>query len=134
MFSLESPHRGLMGTHNIPFSIQTQKNPTLYYPKSAALRFFPQETQERVENSRGKRVISVRAIEILLYLVYDPYQIWVEYERRKTICICSLEPHSLEGLFLFSGEFLFCFCNVLQAFLHGKCYEFCMRVTATYLR
>ena len=29
---------------------------------------FFQETPERVRNSRGKRAISVRAIEVLLYL------------------------------------------------------------------
>ena len=29
--------------------------------------FFFQGTQERVRNSRGKRTISVRAIEVLLY-------------------------------------------------------------------
>ena len=31
---------------------------------------FFQETQERVRNSRGKRAIGVRAIEVLLYLKY----------------------------------------------------------------
>ena len=36
------------------------------YPKSAGMGFF-QGTQERVRNSRGKRAISVRAIEVLLY-------------------------------------------------------------------
>ena len=45
---------------------------TLNYPKSAAMGFL-QETQDRVRNSRGKRVISVRAIEVLLYLVYRRY-------------------------------------------------------------
>ena len=39
---------------------------TLNYPKSAAMGFF-QETQEEFENNHGKRAISVRAIEVLLY-------------------------------------------------------------------
>ena len=34
---------------------------------SAAMDFF-QGTQERVRNSRGKRAIGVRAIEVLLYM------------------------------------------------------------------
>ena len=38
---------------------------TLNYPKSAAMGFFLR-TQEQVRNSRGKRVISVRAIKDLL--------------------------------------------------------------------
>ena len=55
-----------MSTHNIPFSIKKKKKITLNYPKSAAMRFF-QGTQERVRNSHGKRAISVRATEVLLY-------------------------------------------------------------------
>ena len=43
------------------------KKITLNYPKSAAMGFFP-GTQERFRNSHGKRAISVRAIEVLLYL------------------------------------------------------------------
>ena len=43
------------------------KKNTLNYPKSAAKVFFFQWTQEQVRNSRGKRAISVRAIEVLLY-------------------------------------------------------------------
>ena len=39
----------------------------LKYPTSAAMGFFL-GTQERVRNSRGKQAISVRAIEVLLYL------------------------------------------------------------------
>ena len=54
-----------MSTHNIPFSIYKKKN-TLNHPKYAAMGFFFQETEERVRNSRGKRAISVRAIEVLL--------------------------------------------------------------------
>ena len=42
---------------------------TPYYSKSAATGFFLL-TQERVRNSRGKRVISVRSTEVLLYFVH----------------------------------------------------------------
>ena len=54
-----------MSTHNIPFSIQKKKI-TQNYPKSADKGIFL-GTQERVRNSHGKRVISVRATEVLLY-------------------------------------------------------------------
>ena len=66
MFSLESPHRG-DSTENTQYTIFKKKNEnTLNYPKSAAEELFFQGTQERVRNSRGKRAISVRAIEVLL--------------------------------------------------------------------
>ena len=55
-----------MSTHNIPFSF-LKKKIALNYPKSAAMGF-SQGTQKRVRNSHGKRAISVRAIEVLLYL------------------------------------------------------------------
>ena len=54
-----------MSTRNIPFFNMKKKN-TLNYPKSAAMGIF-QGTQERVRKSRGKRAISFRAIEVLLY-------------------------------------------------------------------
>ena len=44
------------------------KKNILKYPKSAAMGFFFQGTQEWVRNSCGTRAISVRAIEVLLYL------------------------------------------------------------------
>ena len=56
-----------MSTHNIPFLIKKRRKITLSYPKSAAKGFFL-GTQEPVRNSRGKQAISVRAIEVLLYL------------------------------------------------------------------
>ena len=67
-FSLELPHRGDSNeyTQYTIFNIKKKKN-TLNYPKSADMGFF-QGTQERVRNSHGKRAISVRAIEVLLYL------------------------------------------------------------------
>ena len=54
-----------MSTHNIPFSI-LKKKITVNYPRSAAMGFF-QWTQELVRDNRGKRAISVRAIEVLLH-------------------------------------------------------------------
>ena len=45
-----------------------KRNITKNYPKSAFMGFFFQGTQERARNSRGKRAISVRATEALLYL------------------------------------------------------------------
>ena len=41
-------------------------NKLMNYSKSSAIRFF-QGTQERVRNSHGKRAISVRATEVILY-------------------------------------------------------------------
>ena len=65
-FSLESPHQGNSYEY-IQYTIfNIKKKMTLNYPKSAAMDFV-QGTQERVRNSRGKRAISVRATEVLLY-------------------------------------------------------------------
>ena len=47
------------------FNIKKRKI-TLTYPQSAAMRIF-HGIQERVRNSRGKRAISVRVYEDLLY-------------------------------------------------------------------
>ena len=57
-----------MSTHNIPFS-NIKKKSRLIIPKSETKGFFL-GTQERVRNSRGKRAISVRATEVLLYLIF----------------------------------------------------------------
>ena len=57
-----------MSTYNI---INTKI--TLNYPKSAAIGFF-QGAQERVRNSRGKRLISVLATEVLLYMISKTIQ------------------------------------------------------------
>ena len=65
-----------MSTHNIPFSIKKRKI-TLNYLKSAAVGFF-QRTQKRVRNSRGRRAISVRATEVLLFYRYDTRH-WLLY-------------------------------------------------------
>ena len=69
VFSLESPHRGASNeyTQYTIFNKQKGNHPELSQICSYA--FLYQGTQERVRNSRGKRAISVRATEILLYLV-----------------------------------------------------------------
>ena len=67
MFSLESPHRGDSNEY-IEYTIfKIKKEITLNDPKSTAIGFFP-GTQERVQKNRGKRVISVRTTEVLLYV------------------------------------------------------------------
>ena len=68
VFLLESPHRGDSNeyTHYTIFNVENkiiQK-----YLKSAAMGFLFQWTQEQVRNSHGKRAISVRATEVLLYM------------------------------------------------------------------
>ena len=67
MFSLESPHRGDSNEYTQYTSFNILQKISLNYPRSAAVGFF-QGTQRRVRNSRGKRAISVRATEVLLYL------------------------------------------------------------------
>ena len=64
-----------MNTHNIPFS-NIKKKITLIIPKSLAKGFFL-GTQERVRNSRGKRAISVRATEALLYFAFYIFQLFI---------------------------------------------------------
>ena len=61
MFSLDSPHRGHSDEYTKYINFNMKKQITLNYPKSAAMGFF------YFGNSRGKRVISVRATEVLLY-------------------------------------------------------------------
>ena len=65
MFSLESPHQGDSNEYT-QYTIFNVKKIAIKYPKSAAMGFF-QGTQKRVRNSHGKRAISVRATEVLLY-------------------------------------------------------------------
>ena len=66
VFSLELLHRGDSNEYTQYTIFNIKKKSTLNYPRSAAMDFVPR-TQERVQNSRGKRAISVRAIEGLLY-------------------------------------------------------------------
>ena len=79
MFSLELPHRGDSNDYTQYTSFVIRKKITQDYPKSAAMGFFL-GTQERVRNNRGKRAISVRATEVLLYTLVTDY--------RKNTCNC----------------------------------------------
>ena len=54
-----------MRTRNVLFSIYNRKSGEII-PNLLLLDFF-QGTQRRVRKSRGKRAISVRVIEVLLY-------------------------------------------------------------------
>ena len=65
VFSFESPHRGDSNeyTHYTILNIKEKFTPS--FPNSAAMGFF-QGAKERVRNSRGKRAIGVRAIEVQL--------------------------------------------------------------------
>ena len=69
LFSLESPHQGNSNEYTEYIIFKIKKKITLDYPKSAAMVFFL-GTQEQVRNRHGKRAISVRAIEVILYNVW----------------------------------------------------------------
>ena len=71
MFSLESPHRGDSNEYTQHAISNIKKKITLNYPKYnnvCSYGIFSQGTQERVRDSRGRRAIGVRAIEVLLYV------------------------------------------------------------------
>ena len=68
VFSLESPHWGDSNEYTQYTVFNIKKKITLNNPESAAMGYF-QGTQEWVRNSRGKQAISVRVIEVLLYLL-----------------------------------------------------------------
>ena len=54
-----------MSAHNIPFQSKKENHTKLSQICSQGIFFLG--TEERVRNSRGKRAISVRATEVLLY-------------------------------------------------------------------
>ena len=56
-----------MSTYNIHFQYKIENHPKL--TQICSYGIFVQGTQERVRNNRGKRTVSVRAIEALLYLI-----------------------------------------------------------------
>ena len=66
VFSLESPQRDDSNeyTQHTIFNIKKENYP--YLSQIFSYGFLFQGTQERVQNSRGKRAISVRATEVLL--------------------------------------------------------------------
>ena len=63
MFSIESPHRGNSNDYKQYTIFNIKRKIDLNYLKSAAMGFFFQGTQERVRNSRGKRVISFELLK-----------------------------------------------------------------------
>ena len=70
VFLLESPDRGDSNEYTQHTIINLKKKITSNYPKYNDVcncRNFVLGTQERVRNSSGKRAISVRANEVLLY-------------------------------------------------------------------
>ena len=80
VLSLESPHRGDSNKYTQHAIINIKKKITLNYPKYnnvCSYGIFSLGTQERVRKSLGKRAISVRAIEVLLYLAD-----WVYFQSR----------------------------------------------------
>ena len=71
MFSIKSPHRGDSNEYTQYTIFNIKRKINLNCLKSAAIVFFIgifQGTQAPVRNSHGKRAISVRAIEVLLYI------------------------------------------------------------------
>ena len=70
MFSLESPHRGDSNEYTQHAIINIKKKITLNYSKDnnvCSYGMFSLRTQDRVRDSRGKRAIGVRAIEVRLH-------------------------------------------------------------------
>ena len=79
--TLESPHRADSNeyTQYTIFQYEKEKGPKLFQICSYVILF--QGTQERVRKIRGKRAISVRAIEVLLYQLYLFYQLSLYSEK-----------------------------------------------------
>ena len=68
MFSLESPHLGDSNENTKIYHFRYKKENLPKLSQICSHGIFSQGNQEQVRNSRGKRAISVRAIEVLLYL------------------------------------------------------------------
>ena len=85
----------LMSTNNIPFSIS--RRITLIISNLQPRDFFL-GTQERVRNSHGKRDISVRATDVLLYMVAPPIE--KQFFTRKPLCRWKcIEPMGYVNVF-----------------------------------
>ena len=69
-----------MSTHNIPFLI-VKKKIIQSHPKSATIEFVPRD-QERVQNRRDKRAISVPTIEVPLNLKFKFMHVYSEILNR----------------------------------------------------
>ena len=70
VFSLESPHQGDSNEYTQYTIFNIKRKIDLNCLTFAAVEFFL-GTQARVRNSHGKRAISVRAIEVLLYMTNE---------------------------------------------------------------
>ena len=70
VFSLESSHRGDSDEYTQYTIFNIKGKPTVIISNLQLWDFFL-GTQARVRNSHGKRAISVRAIEVLLYVLYS---------------------------------------------------------------
>ena len=70
----------LISTHSIPYQYKKEKHPKLYQIHLCLQPWvFSSGTRERVLNSRGKRAISVRATEGLLYCGKNAIKLQVIY-------------------------------------------------------
>ena len=96
--SLESPHRGDSNEYT-QYTIFNIEKIILSYPKSAAVGFF-QGTQERVRDSSGKRAISVRVTEVLLYG-------WIDRQMYGWM-ICNFTSSVLNSIPVISGRWAVC--------------------------
>ena len=100
VFSFESPHRGDSNQYTQHTIINIKRKMALNYPKSAAMNYLFQGTQERVRNSRGKRAISVRATEILLYLFCGKQNfIYITFQRRQNKSFNQLQKGVIKTKF-----------------------------------
>ena len=118
MFSLESPHRGDSNGYTKHTIFSIKKKITLNYPKYndvCSFGIFFLGTQERVRNRRGKRAISVRVIEVLLYIdwIYIQHFRPLPYDGFNVLCssfsviserwegdnerLCAIEPRFMVG-------------------------------------
>ena len=69
VFTLESPHRGDSNEYTQYTIFQYGKEKHSESSQICSYGIFFQGTHERVRKSRGKRAISVRGIEVLLFFV-----------------------------------------------------------------
>ena len=87
VFSLESLHQGDSNEYTQYTIFSIKRKITLNYPKICSYGIIFQGTQERVQNSCGKRTISVQPTEVLMYVDVGKstsikcrrYKYWLEY-------------------------------------------------------
>ena len=116
VYSLEWPFKGDSNEYTQYTIFNIKKKITLNCPKSADMGFF-QETQERVRNSHGKRAISVRATEVLLYLfslyknmyLYG-YEHYIMFYANKFVCIhirfiCKQQVICIQKEYMYGVDF-----------------------------